>query len=92
LPVNRLHCHNRSIAATATFFATASVAANIVYGDVMTVAVSLSSPWLLGGSVTNILYLQAISFLAVSSLYTLVGSSTLMNAGIDHGLKLDTKI
>jgi len=77
----------RSAAATATFFATACVAANIMYGDLMTGPISPSSSWLLSWKRADVLFLQAISFLAVSAFYTLIPKCNLLAPTI-HQLRL----
>lgn len=69
------------MAATATFFATAYLAANTTYGDTMTRAVSPSS-LLLGWKRLDNLFLQAISCLAVIAFYILVSS-------LDASLEID---
>ena len=71
------------MAATATFFATACVAANIIYGDTMTRAVSPSSLLLSWKTLDN-LFLQAISLLAMIAFYILVSSldPSLRNDGL----------
>jgi len=79
----------RSTVATTIFVATASLTANIIYGNVLTSVISPSSSWLLTSWERTDIFLQATLFLAVSAFYTLIPKFDLSVPSI-HRLRLVT--